>query len=101
MVVTSSRLVLPGTTAADAMRLMEDVASSFAQLSHITGNQRLSTTISCGISSFPEYPEAELLTEAADQTLYRAKCQGKGRVEVSGEGDDQSDGSRSSAPVGR
>ncbi|MEM7353772.1 MAG: diguanylate cyclase [Acidobacteriota bacterium] len=73
-------VVMPATAAADSQRIFEEITASFAQLSHVAGEQRFSTTISCGLSIFPEYPNAELLTEAADRALYQAKCLGKGGV---------------------
>ena len=76
-------VVLPATGVADAKRIFEEVTASFVQLSHVSGDQRFTATLSCGLSAYPDYPTAELLTEAADQALYQAKCQGKGRVALS------------------
>ena len=78
-------VVLPATDVANTKRIFEEVTASFAQLSHVTGNERFTATLSCGLSAFPDYPTTELLTEAADQALYQAKCEGKGRVALSAE----------------
>ena len=74
--------VLPNTRAGDARRLFEEIRASFAQLSHLVGDQRFTATISCGISSFPEEASIERLAEAADQALYRSKSRGGNRVTV-------------------
>ena len=76
-------VVLLATAAAEAMRLFEEVTSSFAQLSHVTGDQRFTATLSCGVATSADYPSAELLTDAADRALYQAKSLGKGRVALS------------------
>lgn len=73
-------IILPSTSPREARRLLEDVVTSFAQLGHLSGEQRFSATLSCGLASFPRYPSPELLTEATDQALYEAKRLGKGRV---------------------
>ena len=75
-------VVLPNTTAGDAKRLFEEICASFAQLSHLVGDQRFTTSLSCGISAFPEQPTLERLAEAADRALYRSKSEGGNRVTV-------------------
>jgi len=76
-------VVLPATDVTDTKRIFDEVTASFAQLSHVTGDERFTATLSCGLSAYPDYPTTELLTEAADQALYQAKCEGKGRVALS------------------
>ncbi len=76
--------VLPNTRPAAARRLIEEIAASFAQLSHVAGDARFTATISAGISSYPEAPTVEQLTQAADDALYRSKSRGRNRVTLWG-----------------
>lgn len=73
-------VLLPNTAADEAKELFEEIGASFAQLTHGAGNERFTTTLSCGLASFPRYSNAEALAEAADQALYEAKRQGRQQV---------------------
>lgn len=77
-------LVLPNTRPDDARRILEELAEAFSRLVHTADGRRFSSTLSCGIASFPYWPDASQLTAAADRALYEAKRQGRNRVVVSG-----------------
>ncbi len=72
--------ILPATTGAEAKGIFEDITSSFAQIGHVVGEERFTVTISCGLATYPSYPNAELLTEATGNALAEAKRRGKSRV---------------------
>lgn len=76
-------VVLPNTQAEDAWRILEELAGSFSRLVHTAAERRFSATLSCGIASYPSWPDAPQLTSAADRALYEAKRQGKNRIVVS------------------
>src|SRR5690606_14260223 len=64
-------------TAADRSRT-ELMAQQFE-----TGSaERLSVTVSCGIALHTGHPDQNYLIKAADEALYRAKANGRNRIEV-------------------
>lgn len=64
-------------TAADRIRT-ELMAQQFE-----TGSaERLSVTVSCGIALHTGHPDQNYLIKAADEALYRAKANGRNRIEV-------------------
>ena len=77
-------ILLPNTSAAGAIFLGETIRNAVAELSPEISGQRLSITISIGIASssqqLPTPPEQ--LLNLADKALYRAKQQGRNRVEL-------------------
>jgi diguanylate cyclase (GGDEF)-like protein len=78
-------LILPGanadTTRQRAERMREAVKNIF--VSH-RGQPVSTVTMSAGVSAFPDHgTTAEVLTQAADTALYRAKTEGRNRVVVS------------------
>ena len=74
-------LVLPGTTMDAAAVLAEDLRSAFESMDVAAGGHNMRTTLSSGISGFPEHPpQPELLVRLADQALYQAKLGGRNRV---------------------
>jgi diguanylate cyclase (GGDEF)-like protein len=75
-------VVLPGTSAAAAQRLLDDIRVAFAAIPHAAERQAFHVTLSCGLASYPEYAEPGALLEAADATLYRAKQAGRNQVLV-------------------
>jgi diguanylate cyclase (GGDEF)-like protein len=72
-------LLLPGADEEGAARLAERVRAAFAARS-IPGALGLRVTASFGVAEYTPGSSGELLVVAADQALYRAKWDGKNRV---------------------
>ncbi|MBF9264774.1 GGDEF domain-containing protein, partial [Paracidovorax cattleyae] len=57
----------------------------FKRVNDTHGPEALSTTLSCGVSAFPQHAHApHALMACADEALYAAKVQGRNRVAVHG-----------------
>jgi diguanylate cyclase (GGDEF)-like protein len=75
-------VIFPNTTAADAALLMDEMRDNFSKICHRSGDSEFSVTFSCGVASYPNYFNMEVLCNAADRALYAAKSKGRNRVEV-------------------
>lgn len=76
-------IMLPGTTAEVARKRIDECRLRFAQTPFEFNGQRLHSSISAGITSFPSNGDTDAtLLEAADQALYQAKQRGKNTVAV-------------------
>ena len=75
-------VVLPGTTAAGAMRFAERARAEFAQVPFVFGGRAFRASLSAGIATWPDSPAATLdeLIACADRALYQAKQAGRDRV---------------------
>lgn len=73
-------VVLPQTSAEQAMQVAERCrqAMAAAEISH--GQQTLRVTGSCGVAHSLQVPEVRSLLAQADQALYQAKRQGRNQV---------------------
>jgi diguanylate cyclase (GGDEF)-like protein len=79
-------LILPETDREGAWSLAERVRQLVAAQQIVYGDAVLRVTASLGVATFPEQGERpQALVEAADQALYRAKRNGRNRVEVAGD----------------
>ena len=77
-------LLLPGTDAVGAAQLAERVRLAFAERPILTPDGApLAVTCSFGVAQHRAGEDEDGLTAAADRALYRAKAQGKNRVESS------------------
>jgi diguanylate cyclase (GGDEF)-like protein len=77
-------LLLPGTDATGAAQLAERVRAAFAERPMLSSDGvPLPVTCSFGVAQHRPGEDEEELTAAADRALYRAKAQGKNRVESS------------------
>jgi diguanylate cyclase (GGDEF)-like protein len=81
--------LLPGTEQQDALWLAERLRTAFEGTFHTAGGRTLSATVSVGIAvSDDASVDLSALQKQADQALYRAKAQGRNRVEISGQPDE-------------
>ena len=77
-------LICPNTDAAGAVVLAEQLRSRFEAMEHHEGGERIRCTASFGIAASEQGApvEAARLLKRADLALYRAKAEGRNRVEI-------------------
>jgi diguanylate cyclase (GGDEF)-like protein len=77
-------LVLPGTSLAGGTEVAERLRAEVEAISFAPPLDKLSVTISLGVALFPSplTDDMESLIRQADEALYRAKQQGRNRVET-------------------
>ena len=77
-------LVLPGTSLEGGVTVAERLRQDVNALSFKPPMGNLSVTISLGIATFPsaQIDNEDSLIRAADEALYRAKQNGRNRVET-------------------
>ncbi len=73
-------VALLDTDVENAARVMDEVRATFAQVQHSSGQEAFTVTMSCGVSVFPDFPDAKLLRDAADRAMYAGKRQGGNRT---------------------
>jgi two-component system, cell cycle response regulator len=80
-------MVLPETSLADGLAVAERVRSSVQEMSFPPPMENLTVTVSQGIAALPApgIDSADALIRAADEALYRAKQNGRNRVETMAE----------------
>jgi diguanylate cyclase (GGDEF)-like protein len=76
--------VLPGTLV-DAARAAERVRAAFAAAHIMRNGQRIGATVSIGVACGPPSVAIDVLIASADSALYRAKTNGRDRVETATE----------------
>ena len=75
-------VIFPATTKIKAMRMIDEIRENFSRVRYQSGSVGFSVTFSCGIAEYPQYGTMEELWSAADEALYKAKKNGRNRVEV-------------------
>jgi diguanylate cyclase (GGDEF)-like protein len=76
--------VLP-STAAEAAIAAERVREALAAASIVRNGRRITATVSIGVASGSPATAIDLLITRADDALYRAKGNGRNRVEIAGD----------------
>ncbi len=75
-------VIFPVTKGDDALKVMNEVRESFAEIRQRCADTEFNVTFSCGIATYPPYGDSRSLTNAADRALYEAKRTGRNRVEM-------------------
>ncbi len=74
-------MLLPETNVAQAVTALDKVREAIAACEVEFHDQAISITASFGVAPYPPDAEEQIVFEAADQALYRAKAGGRNRVE--------------------
>lgn len=77
-------IIMPGADVSQAKEKAEGIRKSIETtcFDTIVYGQTYRLTVSIGIASFPQYGTSETLVNAADEALYKAKKNGRNRVET-------------------
>jgi diguanylate cyclase len=75
-------MLLPDTTEQSALILTDKIRLVIEATGFTAGSNKLSITISCGLSEFRSGDNASSVFERADQALYQAKANGRNRCVV-------------------
>jgi diguanylate cyclase len=75
-------LLLPSTVPAAGMKLLEHLRASIEACPFHFKGERVTVTISMGLTAFKTGEKSDLVLKRADQALYRAKNAGRNRVEL-------------------
>jgi diguanylate cyclase len=75
-------LLIPSTPLAGAGQLLETLRAAIAACPFHFKGERVTITLSAGVSAFASGERAEVVFERADQALYKAKRGGRNRIEV-------------------
>ncbi len=78
-------VALPGVTAEQAFRVLDQVRDDFSRLPHAHAAGVLTATFSCGVAVWGAHDTGASLIAAADDALLEAKRSGRNRVMVSGQ----------------
>lgn len=80
-------IVMPGCDLTDAAARAEGIRAQVAATEVPLMGKRISVTVSMGVAASCDYdrPSTDTLIQAADEAMYRAKHQGRNRVETVGE----------------
>ena len=73
-------IILVDTDANAAVKVMNQLRQSFAQVQQLADAVEFTVTFSCGIAVFPTYTDVAQLCHAADRALYQAKRNGRNQV---------------------
>ena len=73
-------VILPDVSSARATLLIDELRQSFSRLVFQSASGDFSCTFSAGVAAYPAYQRIEVLREAADKALYKAKDGGRNCV---------------------
>ncbi len=75
-------VIFPNTSIEMAAKLCEKLRIDFEKILHFAKKNNFQVTFSCGIASYPNYSNAQLLSDKADEALYISKSKGRNQVTI-------------------
>lgn len=78
-------IVMPNTDATAAKDVMDKLREAAHQIEHESELGKFRITFSCGIATYPSFANLLDVTQAADDSLYKAKRGGRNQVVIAGE----------------
>ena len=75
-------IIFPNTAPRMALKLCQELCQKIAQHSFNIGGYEFNITLSIGIAHYPVFKTTDDLVAAADRALYKAKVNGRNRVEI-------------------
>lgn len=75
-------VVFPNTDVQAAARLIDQMRIDFSRIPFQHGEITFQVTLSAGLASAPEFPDANSLQAEADRALYRAKDAGRNQIMI-------------------
>ena len=73
-------VIFPNTPIEIAAKLCEKLRIDFEKILHFSKKNKFQVTFSCGIASYPNYSNPQLLSDKADKALYLSKTKGRNQV---------------------
>ncbi|NJL04065.1 MAG: diguanylate cyclase [Chloroflexaceae bacterium] len=73
-------VIMLDTDGTHAAQVLNDVREKFARFRQRADQYEFAVTLSCGVACYPVYGDADVLSRAADNALYRAKRNGRNQV---------------------
>jgi diguanylate cyclase (GGDEF)-like protein len=75
-------VILPATSAAAAMSVIDQIREAFSKIRHQADECEFTATFSAGVADIVGHADSESLFRAADAALYKAKHNGRNRIEM-------------------
>lgn len=75
-------VILPATSTASAVSVIEQIREAFSKIRHQADECEFTATFSGGVADIIGHPDADALFRAADAALYKAKHNGRNRIEI-------------------
>jgi diguanylate cyclase (GGDEF)-like protein len=75
-------VILPATSNASATGVIDKIREAFSKIRHQADECEFTATFSAGVADIVGHPDADSLFRAADSALYKAKHNGRNRIEM-------------------
>jgi diguanylate cyclase (GGDEF)-like protein len=70
------------TDADNALKVLDTIREEFAHIKHMAGDKTFFCTFSAGIADFSLFTESQIISEAADEALYKSKNKGRNCISI-------------------